>query len=222
MLLVPYVAGVAVARPAWWHLPLLVVWVAGYLLSYHAQIAVKTRRPERVRGQLALYGAITIPLGALLLVAFPALLWFAPVYGALLAVNLWYSWRRQERALLNDLASVAMCVLIAPMAAVVAQEPASVAYPATFAVLLYFVGTIPYVKTMIRERGDRGYYVGSVTYHVFALVAAGVVSLALVPLFAWLLLRAVVLPRIGMVPKRLGMIEILNCVLLVLVLAVWV
>lgn len=222
MLLVPYVLGVACAGPSWWQLPLLVAWVSGYLLSYHLLIAVKTRRPSRVRPQLVLHTALTVVPGVAVLVAFPSLLWFVPVFAVLLAVNAWYAWRRRDRAVVNDLASVLMCVLVAPMAAVVAGEPASAVTRPTVLVLLYFAGTVPYVKTMIRERGDRRYYLASVAYHGVALVVAALVSLAAVPLFGWLLLRATVLPRLGLVPKQVGTIEILNCVLLVLTAAAWV
>jgi hypothetical protein len=43
-----------------------------------------------------------------------------------------------------------------------------------FGVLVaYFLGTVLYVKTMIRERGRRGYVVASVGYHLAGVVAAG-------------------------------------------------
>ncbi len=221
MLLLPFVVGVVVAGPSWWQLPLLVAWLAGYLLSYHGLVAVKTRRYARSRAQLLTYGALSVVPGATLLAAFPSLLWFAPAYAVLLAVNAWYAGQRRERAVANDVASVLMCVLVAPMAAVVADAPVAAVVPATMLVLLYLVGTVPYVKTMIRERGDRGYYVASVAYHAVAVVAAGLLAWPLGAVFAWYLVRAAWLPRVGLVPKRVGMVEILNCALLVVAVAMW-
>ncbi len=221
MLLLPFVVGVVVAGPSWWQLPLLVAWLAGYLFSYHALVAVKARRFARARPQLLTYGALTVVPGVALLLAFPSLLWFAPAYVLLLGVNAAYASRRRERAVLNDLASVVLCVLVAPMTAVVAGVPVAELVPATLLVLLYLVGTVPYVKTMIRERGDRRYYLASVTYHAFALVVAGVLAWPVGLLFAWYLVRAAWLPRVGLVPKRVGTIEILNCALLVIAVALW-
>lgn len=221
MLLLPYVVGVVVAGPSWWQLPLLVAWLAGYLFSYHALVAVKARRFARARAQLVTYGTLTVIPGVALLLAFPSLLWFAPAYVLLLGVNATYASRRRERAVVNDLASVLLCVLVAPMAAVVAGVAVSAVAPATLLVLLYLVGTVPYVKTMIRERGERAYYVGSVAYHAAALAAAGWLALPMAVPFGWYLARAAWLPRVGLVPKRVGMIEILNCALLVVTVALW-
>lgn len=221
MLLLPYVVGVAVAGPSWWQLPLLVAWLAGYLFSYHALVAVKARRFTRARAQLLTYGALTAVPGVAVLAAFPSLLWFAPAYALLLGVNAAYASRRRERAVVNDLASVLACVLIAPMVAVVSDVTVASVVPATLLVLLYLVGTVPYVKTMIRERGDRTYYVASVAYHAAALVAAGWIALPMTVLFGWFLVRAAWLPRLGLVPKRVGTVEIVNCALLVVSIALW-
>lgn len=221
MLLLPYVVGVVVAGPSWWQLPLLVAWLAGYLFSYHALVAVKARRYARARAQLLTYGTLTAVPGVAVLAAFPSLLWFAPAYALLLGVNALYASRRRERAIVNDLASVLLCVLVAPMAAVVAGVAVSAVAPATLLVLLYLVGTVPYVKTMIRERGERTYYVASVAYHAAALVAAGLLALPMIVPFGWFLARAAWLPGLGLVPKRVGTVEIVNCALLVVSIAVW-
>jgi hypothetical protein len=225
MLVLPYLAGVAVAGFRWPDIPLLGAWVAGYLLSYYALQAVKTRRPARFRDQLLLYGAITVPLATVVVLARPEVLWYAPGYALLLAVNVWYAWRRDERALLNDIASVAQSCLIVFVTATVAAVPAGEVLVAFLAVFGYFTGTVFYVKTMIRERESVTYRRVSVAYHA---VAFGVVTWAaasgwsgvtawggalLVAVFGWLLVRAWALPGRGLSPKRVGVIEIVNSVL---------
>lgn len=218
MLVVPYLVGVLWAGPSWLQLPLLVAWLGGYLLSYYLFLAVKTRRPSQVTAQVLVYSAVTVPAALLVVVLRPELLAFAPVYAVLLAVNVWYAWRRSERALLNDLASVVQGALMVPVAAGAAGV-APVAVLAPFVVvLLYFAGTVLYVKTMIRGRGDPRYLRGSIAYHAAAGVAAGVIAWPLAAPFGWFLVRAVWLPRRNLTPKRVGMIEIANCaVLLVMV-----
>ena len=80
---------------------------------------------------------------------------------------------------------------------------------------LYFAGTAPYEKTMIRERGSRAWLAGSVAFHAVAAALAWAVAWPLGAVFAWLLLRAAVLPRYALRPRTVGLIEIANSALLV-------
>lgn len=214
MLAVPYLAGLLAAGYRWPDLPLAAAWLAGYLLSYYVFQAIKSRRPRRYRAQLALYGGLAAPFAAIVVVARPQLLWYAPAYAALFAANAWYAARRQERALVNDLASVAQsCLMVFVVATVAGTRPAAVLD--VFALCLaYFLGTVCYVKTMIRERGNPAYRRWCIGYHVLALAAVGWLSPWAAALFAWLLLRAALLPRLGWAPKRVGLVEMANCVLL--------
>ncbi|MBU4337727.1 MAG: hypothetical protein KJ548_14290, partial [Actinobacteria bacterium] len=82
-------------------------------------------------------------------------------------------------------------------------------------VLLYFLGTVLFVKTMIRERGDRSYLRGSIGFHAAAIIPAGLISWPLAILFGWFAVRAAWLPRYAMTPKTVGLVEIGNCVALV-------
>ena len=154
MLAVPYLAGLLTVGYRWPDLPLLAAWITGYLLSYYVFQAVKSRRPGRYRDQLVLYGAVAVPLAVVVLVSRPAVLWFAPAYAALFSLNAWYAWQRRERALLNDLASVVQsCLIVFVVATVAGTRPAAVL--GVFVLCLaYFGGTVLYVKTMIRERGN--------------------------------------------------------------------
>ena len=68
MLVVPYLIGVLCAGPAWPHLPLLVAWLGGYLLSYYVFLAVKTRRLSRVGPQVLVYSAVTVAAALLVMV----------------------------------------------------------------------------------------------------------------------------------------------------------
>jgi hypothetical protein len=206
MLLLPYLAGLLVSGFAWPAVPLLGAWVAGYLLSYYVLQAVKTRRPGRVRRQISLYAPITAVLAVPVVVARPGLWWFAPAYAVLLTVNVWFAWRRRERALLNDLASVVQSCLMVPVVAVVAEVTPR--WQPFALVLLYFTGTVLFVKTMIRERGSVAYRWASVGYHLAALAAATLVGAFAALVFAGLLARAWLLPGRPMTPKQVGFVEI--------------
>ena len=213
MLLVPWLAGVLTAGFRWLHLPLLGAWLAGYLLSYYALQAVKTRRLSRFRAQLLLYGPVTAVLGILVVALRPQLLGYAPAYAVLLLINVHYARQRRERTLVNDLSAVAQSCLMVLVAATVAGVDAARVVPAFVAVLLYFAGTVLYVKTMIRERGNVAYHRISVVYHVLALALAACLGAPLAVLFAVLLVRAAVLPRYRLTPKHVGIIEIASSVL---------
>lgn len=208
MLLLPYLAGVALVGPRWPHLPLLGAWLAGYLLSYYVLQAVKSRRPRRFSAQLWTYGLLTAPLALAVVLVRPTVLWYAPAYAALLTINLWYAWKRRERALLNDLASVAQSCLMLPVVATVAEVPSTRVTVALLALLLYLTGTVLYVKTMIRERGNPRYLRFSIGYHLAALVAAALVDVLLAPVFLVLLIRAWLLPPRRLRPAQVGVIEI--------------
>jgi hypothetical protein len=215
MLIVPWLAGVLTAGFRWVHLPLLGAWLSGYLLSYYVFQAVKTRRPGRFRAQLVAYAGPTVLLGGLVLALRPAVLWYAPAYALLLAVNAAYAARQRERALVNDLASVAQSCLMVFVCATVVGVPYSRVLPAFLAVTAYFVGTVLYVKTMIRERSHAGYYRASVAYHTVILAVAAWFRLPVALLFAGLLARATILPKRRLTPKQVGIIEVVASALLV-------
>ncbi|GAA1037291.1 hypothetical protein GCM10009557_50370 [Virgisporangium ochraceum] len=143
----------------------------------------------------------------------PRTLWFAPAYAALLAVNAGYAWRRRERALLNDVASVAQsCLMVFVVAVVAGVSPVTVIGPFVV-VLLYLTGTVLHVKTMIRERDSRGYRRASIGYHVGAAMVAAYLGTVTAVVFALLLVRSWLLPGRRLAPKHVGIVEIAAAVL---------
>jgi hypothetical protein len=220
MLLLPYLVGVVRARPAWIHLPLLVAWLAGYLLSYYLQLAVKTGSIRRVRDQLAGYGAVSALAGSVVLLMQPQLAGWALAFGPLFAVNLGYARRRHDRSLVSGLASAVQATLMVPVACSATGTPLGRPLLDGLALLMYFAGSLLYVKTMIRERGDRGYLRASITFHVVALaVAAWITPWLLLP-FGWFLLRAELAPQRAPTVKQVGLLELAGSVLLAAVLLV--
>jgi hypothetical protein len=214
MLVMPYLVGVLHGGPSWAHVPLLVAWLGGYLLSYYLFLALKTRRMTRVRPQVLVYSMVSVPAALVVVLMRPGLLVFAPVYAVLMTVNAAYAWRGSERSLLNDLAAVLQgCLMVLVAVAAAGGDPGAALAPFVL-VLLYFAGTVLFVKTMIRERGDRRYLRGSIAFHAAAAVTAGAIAWPLVFPFAWLLFRSARLPHRSLTPKQVGLVEIANCVVL--------
>ena len=189
MLVVPLVAGVGHAGPQGWHVLLTATWLVGYLAFQAVAVLLKARGGARKRPPPVVRRVVAPRPGSGLHAARPPLLWWAAAYLPLVAVSWSSSWRRAERSWLND----AVTVLAACLLAAVAHTPAAVAgavAPSPLALTggsvgawqlvavlaAYFLGTVGYVKSMIRERGNRAVLVGSVAWH---LLAAATVPLAL-------------------------------------------
>ncbi|MEU9195388.1 YwiC-like family protein [Streptomyces hundungensis] len=215
MLAVPFLAGTLLGRPRWAHVPLLAAWLLGYLAVYHAQqwlrltrIGRNPRAPRRHVRPAVCCGVGAAAFGLPLAVGHPWLLWGAACAVPFLAVNFLYAYANRERALANGLAAVVPAcamALVTMRVGVGVGGSWSAGVAAAVACLLYFAGTVPYVKTMIRERGSRAYYRGSVAYHCAALPLAAALSPWLAVPFAIFLVRAVVLPGRGV---RVGVVGV--------------
>ncbi|MGW6705680.1 YwiC-like family protein [Streptomyces sp. NPDC054956] len=215
MLTVPFLAGTFLSpHPGWRHVPLLAAWLLGYAAVFHGQQwlrlrRVAARRPavarRHVRPALVLGGATALA-GVPLAVLHPWLLLAGAAAAPFVAVNTRYAYRNRERALLNGLAAVVPACGMLLVAARLGGG--GLPWPPAAACLLYFAGTVPYVKTMIRERDSRTYHRGSVAYHAAALALAACLSPWLAIPFAAYLARAAVLPGRGVKVPVVGAIEI--------------
>lgn len=209
-----------------WTVPLLACWVIGYF-AFHASSLVIKAAPRRRRRYLP--PALTYALACLgcglttLLLGGWALLEWVPVYVVLLGAALWLTARHRERSLASGVATVTAACL---MFAIVRWDTPSTWVDAGrsrdgvvgMLVWLYFLGTLVYVKTMIRERGRRTWLIGSLVWHVLclgaaiALVAAGMCSPWWPVVFGLGLIRAAGAPAIAargvrLSPAAVGMAE---------------
>ncbi|MFD4243796.1 YwiC-like family protein [Streptomyces sp. NPDC058525] len=214
MLAVPFLAGTFLApRPGWAHAVLFAAWLLGYAAVFHAQqwLRLRTRglRSARRHARPAVvFGAAFAAAGVPLAVLHPWLVAAALLAAPFVAVNTYYARRGRERALVNGLAAVVpACGMLMVAAGLGGLGPAGSWEPAA-ACLLYFAGTVPYVKTMIRERNSRAYRVGSVAYHALALVAAACLSPWLALPFTAYLTRAATLPGRALRVPVVGAIEL--------------
>ena len=215
MLATPLAVGILASSPRWVHLPLTAFWFLGYFAFFAAGLWLKApprRRPQLVP-PLRTYGLTSAAFGALTLVLDPGLIRWAPLFVAPLAVALVASARRDERSLGSGLATSigsALMVLVAYDAGGGADWQR--AWLLTGILAAYFAGTVLYVKTMIRERGDERFHWLSALAHGSATVAMTWVSPWLVLVFALLTIRAAVMPAFRVSPKAVGIGEIIATV----------
>lgn len=230
MLITPFVLGAAlhVRDGGWaWHLlPLFGAWLFGYFTFSAASLWLKSRRKPRFRRPLVTYAGLASGLGLLaLLLAGPHLLGWGVVYLPLTAITLWLVAHHRERSTASGLLTIVAAALMAVTAAypnpLEALRPESVgAWWLAALAFAYFFGTVPYVKTLVRERGHRSWVVGSVAYHaavtLLVAVAAAMCGLSwLWPgFFALTTVRALLVPALGpmsgrtVTPKQAGIGEI--------------
>lgn len=213
MLATPLVVGVLASGPAWVHLPLAAFWFAGYFLFFATGLWLKSGRRARYLPPVRAYAVLAGALGLLTLALDPGLLRWAPLFTVPLAVGLVASAVRDERSLWSGVSTSAGSSLMVLVAYDAGGGTDWVrAWTLTGVVGAYLVGTVLYVKTMIRERGQDRYQWLSALFHGAATVAMTWVDPWLVGVFALLTIRAAVLPAYRLSPRAVGIGEIVATV----------
>lgn len=232
MLAVPLLLGIAATVPSPWHLALTVAAVAGYLAAATAQAWLRARRRPSFVPSLALYGGVFAAAGALLVLAFPALLLAVVVVVPAGALVVGGARPGTPRDLANSLAQTAIALVLAPAAAHLSGAwEADAVLRATLVAAGYLGGTVLVVRSVIRERGNRGFTALSVGFHAALVVLAAVfLPWPYAAYAAGLTARAIALPlverrRAGTArplrPVHVGIVEIVaSTVLVVLAFAI--
>ncbi|AKK11559.1 YwiC-like protein [Corynebacterium uterequi] len=153
----------------------LLAWFLGYGSFFAFGLAVKARTWERRRPYLTpcvCYGVpAAVLVGLVALVDAPWLLSWAVTYAPLLAIAAIETLRRRPRSTVSGVATtMAAALLVAAMVDLVGG-PKAEGLAASAVLALYFTGSVPLVKSVIRQRGNDAYFAGSVAYHVLAVGA---------------------------------------------------
>ncbi|GAB3690201.1 hypothetical protein GCM10027595_00360 [Corynebacterium nasicanis] len=158
----------------------LVAWFFGYFAFFAFGLAAKARTRERRATYLPpvyVYGSISLVGIAVALLLQPHLLWWALPFAPLVAVAVGETLRGRARSALSGVSTVLASALLLPAltavgggAGAIDSVPAMIWLSMVF-LALYFSGTIPFVKTMIRERNNPTYLRISIGYHVLAMLA---------------------------------------------------
>lgn len=206
MVIVPLVVGVLRAGFSWPHIPLAIAWLSGYFAFFAAGLFLKVRHSRRGRRRaqyatpLLVYGAVSAIASLVVVWARPSVLWFALLFAPLVLVAVVEAWNKRNRSLLSGISTVAASSLLIPVSASVASALDRTAWLEALLIGAYFVGTVPLVKTLIRNRGEHAMLIISVAYHgciallIAVLAASGVVTAWAVPLFVGLTVRAWAMP----------------------------
>lgn len=208
---------------------LFVAWTAGFFLFSVAEKWLKYRFKPRYRQPLITYATISGVAVLILIILQPGLLWWAPIFLPLVAISAHRAWKHRERELASRTVAILASSLMVPVTATLASgrpwfEPGAVSQQSWIMMALiaiYFISTVPYVKTLIRERNSRPWLIGSSVFHIFILI--GVVVCAVYGLVSWwhvavwvvIAGRAIAMPLIAKQrgtpwkPKAIGWPEVL-------------
>lgn len=214
MLITPVLVGAMVGSVRPLQLVLLVAWLAAYCTNFFLSLALKTRRWARYRRQLLAYGTTAAACALPLLADEPRLLWLAIPSLAVFLINIYFVRERNERSWINDIAGIVLAAAVGFGAFLVGyddRDPDQLmrAGRAIAVVSLYFVGTVFYVKTMIRERGVTLWMRLSVGFHTCLAVSLALMRWWPVTAIAVAaLVRSIMVPKLRWTPKQIGVFEI--------------
>jgi len=247
MFTAPLLIGIGVAeKPSAAALLFALVAFCFFLLRYPLMLAIKSRAPQARADALrwsAIYGSITIIGGTILLIV--TQLWLLIALGALglasLCIYLWLASRREEMTTMGEWIGIVGLALSAPGAYLVATHSLNVTALELYVLnLLYFGGTVFYIKFKVREQPRAvpptaswlvRLWAGRMTmaYHAAVIIAVGVLAiegwLPAIILIAFALpfckvINGVLTRPIRLNIPRLGMVELVFTVAFALVVVI--
>lgn len=215
MLITPFWLGVVASGVVWQHIPFFVGWLLLYLSTYPLLLLFKGKKRSYYIKWALIY---LVPALLFLLVPLwltPSLIFFGLAMVPFFLINSYFSWKKNDRAFLNDLSAV-ITFAIAGLASsyLAVAEISSEAIIMFVASTLFFTGSTFFVKTMVREKKNIVYKRLSWGYHVvvpllWVLTGYPIPAIAFLPS----LFRAIYYYGKPMTPKQVGILEIVNATL---------
>lgn len=212
MLIVPFWLGVAASSFQWEHIPFFIGWVLLYLATYPFLMFTKGKDREFYLKWTIIYGSIAIILLIIPLISRPSIILFGLACIPFFIINIFFSMKKNDRALLNDLSAIVI-FSVATLASSYLPN-GEITFDAILVFIssfLFFVGTTFYVKTMIREKKNVKYKWVSWIYHVAVPAAWFICGYPIIALsFVSSAIRAFYNYGKSLPIMKLGIIEIIN------------
>lgn len=215
MVILPFIVGAGLGGISWIHLPLFLGWFSLYLASHPLLMMVKRRRERRYYAKwTAGYMAMAALFLAGPLMNHPELIGLGLLLIPGLVINIYFAMKKNERAIVNDLTAIAGLCLGGPIAYLAGTGSLDrMAGVIWLLCVLFFTGSVFYVKQLIRERNNPQFRRYARVYHILVL-AVILVSEFWIVAMAYLpsLIRVLVFSRHTMSPRHIGMVEIGNSI----------
>lgn len=219
MLIIPFWLSVVASGFIWQHIPLFSGWLLLYFATFPMLQMAKGKNVSFYRKWTFIY---LIPAFLFLMIPFvtrPSIAIFGLLMLPFFIVNLYFSKRKQDRALWNDFSAIIVFAIGGLASGFLANGKINEATILVFITsILFFIGSTFYVKTMIREKKNIVYKWISWIYHglvpiCFLLIGFSIVAIAYVPS----LVRAIYFYGKPYSMKKVGILEIVNSVLFFIV-----
>ncbi|MEC1796480.1 YwiC-like family protein [Bacillus mojavensis] len=223
MLLIPFCLGTVKGGAVLWHIPLFLGWLFLYLAVYPVTLALKKKQINAYQKWIFYY---SVPACSFLLAAVihkPSFIWLAFSLLPLFLIHVYYARRKNERALLNDFAGVFFFCAGGFASCWLGTETLNGWAWFIFAQSsLFFIGSSFYVKSVIREKNNRGFAYWSWGYHLLlpllsAAFGAGWAVLAFIPSS----LRAWFFHGKKWPVQTIGILEIVNACFFFAIMCIW-
>lgn len=230
-LIVPLLLGSLLGADNWLGLIFSLTWVAAYPFSYFVSRAflARVRRGSwttRARSELhsLIPWAVLTLIGTSTLIALrPWILLPGVLIVAIWSISIYLAWLGRERGITNDLLLVVLASLAPILMYAIANDEQSLnliphsIWIAALVSLLFFMGSVLHVKALIREATNPKWHVASIGFHVAVVIAMGLTTHSwwLTIPFILALARTVVM-KPGMRPGRIGVIESVVALLVVI------
>ena len=233
-LIVPNLTTALIGSRTWLGWLFFATWICAYPLSYFLTAAAVVRfrrgkwsaRAKRELRRALLWAGLTALGGVVLTFNRPWI--FVESIFLLIpwSLSIFLAITGRERGITNDLLLVAMASLSPILMYQVTENENSIgAVPSTIwqiclITFLFFAGTVLHVKALIREANNRQWHFVSSLYHLVVLLLLAIIWhswLISAPFFVSFIRTLLVRP--GLSPKKIGLIEGLLAVLLVVTVA---
>lgn len=220
MVSIPFLFGIAAGTPQWMHFLLFLAWFFLYLASYPFLKAVKRSKDRKHFIQWGtLYGCIALVCVILPLLQNPSLFYFAIPLILLLIVNIWHAKRKSEREFINDLCAIHIFSLGGAAAYLIGDGD----WDETMAMVvifnfMYFMGTVFFVKTVFRKRGNTRWLTAAYIYHVLLLILPWILGYPWMTLsYIFAAARTFFYGGKQLRPMKVGIIEVIGSILFLLI-----
>lgn len=217
MFLAPFLLGVMLSDANLMHVLAGVGLLSGFIaINALLDLLRRPKNKQSVKRTIFLFGgAAGISLAYPLFQRWEAF-WPMLLMGGFLLAPIWFIRHKCERHFLNDLIGIAGLTMLLPLSAGLgggtAQQEIGAAMIGN---MLYFTGSIFFVKSVFREKNNIQFHFLGITYHLmvvflpFLLQFSPAISLMFLP---GLLKMAAAMRGIRLLPKTVGIIEIANVI----------
>lgn len=206
MAFVPFLYGIFASHWIFPHFWLGLTWLFVYLFSYPFLSLFSKKPTAKYRNWAVIYAICAIISAVPLLLFQFKILQFLLIILPVAAIQIYYTKRKDERNLLNDIAGILIFGVIGMASFYLATEQYNVAillHPT-----LFFIATTLYVKSVARERKNPTYLKWSIGSHlILGLVYALAGNFPIAVAYAIGLFRAVFVPKQKWSIKQVGMAE---------------